>query len=285
MAESDVVVNAPGFWVHRGAALTMTSAHQHDDLELNLVTRGHLEYLFGGRALSVPAGSIAMFWAATPHRLMHRQDDAEVAEGCWLHVPLATVRGWALPQDSLARLLRDRPLIVDAAPLGDLADSFDRWATDLTSRETTEIALMEVQALAMRILLAARHSASGGQGARRQERSTMPDAVAGMAGYIAINFRDPVRVADVAAAVHLHPSTAMQVFRTSLGMTLGDYLTRCRVAEAQRLLITTSRPAGDIGIAAGFGTVSAFYEAFRRATGSPPAAYRRSRSAGEAPPP
>ncbi len=282
MSVSDVVVNAPGFWVHRGGALPMTSAHRHDDLELNLVTRGSLEYLFGGRSLSVPAGSIAMFWAATPHRLVDSGDDAEAPEGCWLHVPLATVRGWGLPQDSLARLLRDRPLIVDAAGLGDLSAAFDRWATDLTAPETTTIALMEVQALAMRILRAARDGDPGGPGGRHRT-SQMPDAVTAMAGFIALNFRDPVRVADVAAAVPLHPSTAMQVFRASLGITIGEYLARCRVAEAQRLLITTSRPAGDIGLAAGFGTVSAFYEAFRRATGGPPAAYRRGLAAHEPP--
>ena len=46
-------------------------------------------------------------------------------------------------------------------------------------------------------------------------------------------------MADVAAAVHLHPSTAAAVFRRAMGVSIGEYLAQCRVAEAQRLLIST----------------------------------------------
>jgi AraC family transcriptional regulator, melibiose operon regulatory protein len=96
-----------------------------------------------------------------------------------------------------------------------------------------------------------------------------------MAAFLATRFRDPIRVADVAAVAHRHPSSAMESFRAALGVTIGAYLTRCRVAEAQRLLITTDAAVGEVGAAAGFGSQSAFYDAFTRATGRSPAAYRR----------
>ncbi|WNY34019.1 helix-turn-helix transcriptional regulator [Curtobacterium flaccumfaciens] len=64
------------------------------------------------------------------------------------------------------------------------------------------------------------------------------------------------------------------MFRQDVGTTIGEYLTRCRVAEAQRLLATTSMTTSEIAHAAGFGSQSSFYAHFTRACGSAPGAYR-----------
>jgi AraC-like DNA-binding protein len=101
-----------------------------------------------------------------------------------------------------------------------------------------------------------------------------------MASVVATRFREPLAVADVAGAVHLHPSTAAAVFRRELGVTIGDYLAQCRVAEAQRLLIFTDATTSEIALRAGFGSTSRFYERFARDAGMPPAAYRRAMTQG-----
>ncbi|MEY8654951.1 helix-turn-helix transcriptional regulator [Brachybacterium paraconglomeratum] len=84
-----------------------------------------------------------------------------------------------------------------------------------------------------------------------------------------------MRIADVAAAVHLTPSHAMTVFRRTVGVILGQYVTMCRVAEAQRLLLTTSLRVTEIAEAAGFGSLSSFYEHVSEACGMTPREYRR----------
>jgi AraC family transcriptional regulator, melibiose operon regulatory protein len=268
--DHDVVAEPPGIWMHRGPAPQMPRPHRHDDLELNLVADGRLDYLFGGRPLSVRAGQLALFWAATPHRLVGSEQ--EPAEAAWLHVPLAVALGWRLPDDALGRLLRDRPVVVDAAPLGDLPALFARWEAERGDDDATAIALLEAQALVRRVLRTAPVDPVPSPGAAR---AAVSDGVTAMAGYIATRFRDPIRIADVAAVAHLHPSTAMAAFRSALGVTIGAYLARCRVAEAQRLLITSPASVGDIAAASGFGSQSAFYDAFTRETGRSPAAYRR----------
>nr|WP_238341919.1 helix-turn-helix domain-containing protein [Actinopolymorpha rutila] len=106
-----------------------------------------------------------------------------------------------------------------------------------------------------------------------------------MARFIAERFRDPLTVADVAAAVHVHPHHAMGVFRNVVGTTLGAYLTQCRVAEAQRLLLTTGAGMAEIAHAAGFGSQSRFYSCFTAACGEPPGAYRRRHDEARQPPP
>ena len=93
---------APRLWVHRGAVPAMPRFHRHDDLEINVVVDGQLEYLFGGERLVVHAGQTALFWAAAPHRLIapHRLTAPELQPGgdvCWVHVPLRTALRWSLP--------------------------------------------------------------------------------------------------------------------------------------------------------------------------------------------
>lgn len=60
-----------------------------------------------------------------------------------------------------------------------------------------------------------------------------------------------------------------------------NYVTTCRVAEAQRLLLTTSMETTEIAGAAGFGSLSSFYEHVTAACGATPWEYRAPGIGGE----
>jgi transcriptional regulator GlxA family with amidase domain len=68
----------------------------------------------------------------------------------------------------------------------------------------------------------------------------------------------------------------MHVFRQAYGVSLLSYLTQHRVAHAQQQLATSNLGVLEIGLAAGFGSASRFYSAFRAACGMSPGAYRAS---------
>lgn len=249
----------------------MPRTHRHDDLEVNVVVSGRLEYLRGGRQLVVGEGQVALFWAATPHRLVGRADDA--ADACWLHVPLTTVLAWRLPEADLAHLLSGAAVVLPHSAAGpDPVAQFDRWAVELAEPEAAPVALLEVQALVRRVLLARCTST-----AAPPEPSTGRDPVADLARFCVERFRDGVTTADAAAAVHLSAPYATTLFRRRMGVTLGGYLLGCRVAEARRLLLTTDAGTVEVAHASGFGSLSSFYDHFTRQTGTTPAAYRRGR--------
>ncbi|WP_245851159.1 helix-turn-helix domain-containing protein [Brachybacterium vulturis] len=67
----------------------------------------------------------------------------------------------------------------------------------------------------------------------------------------------------------------MTVFRRTAGVTLGDYVTMCRVAEAQRLLLTTSLKVTEIADAAGVSSLSSFYDHMSTVCRMTPREYRR----------
>ena len=264
---------APALWVHRGGAPAMGEFHRHDDLELNVVLDGALEYLFGGERLVVPAGHTALFWAASPHRLI-AADARSSSEVCWIHVPLRAALRWTLPASFGTEILAQRTVIVPTAALGKHVEAqFETWLRDLADGSEPDALLLEANALVLRIL--AQHQ----RGRAIARATSRPDLqpVAAMAGFTAERFRDPISTVDIAHAAGLNPNYATTLFRQSVGSTLGEHLLRHRIAEAQRLLITTTMTTSAVAHAAGFGSSSSLYAHFARACGCAPGEYRATR--------
>ncbi|MFC8943273.1 hypothetical protein ACFT1B_34880, partial [Streptomyces griseoincarnatus] len=68
---SQIEIQPPGLLGWAGRPILMGVAHQHDDLEINLVAEGGtMLYLFGGVPVEVGPGCVAAFWAAVPHQLV-----------------------------------------------------------------------------------------------------------------------------------------------------------------------------------------------------------------------
>jgi AraC-like DNA-binding protein len=269
--DSQIAISPPGLVGWAGRPVLMGAAHQHDDLEINFVAEGGtMFYLFGGVPVEVGPGSVAAFWAAVPHQLVANA----ATRAHWVHVPFATFLGWGLPTALVGRLLSGLPLIAPPSAAMESDDAnFTQWAADLSSgqAERRRIALLEVEARVRRLALAAP------QEPERQYTGGDPSLrhVVTMVRFIAEHFREPLTVADVAGAARLHPNYAMTHFRKTVRTTIVDYLTRCRLAEGRRLLITTELPIAAVAAESGFSSVSRFYTAFKAGCGVPPAAYRR----------
>ncbi|UFU07965.1 helix-turn-helix domain-containing protein [Ruania halotolerans] len=294
-----VVTEQPALWCRRGEPPTMLTLHRHDDLEVNIVLRGELRYLYAGRPLVLREGQIAMFWATQPHGLVQERTEADAAgETCWVHVPFATVLSWGLAEADMQRLMQAMPLVTDEPALRErLAAMVSTWLEEIGDRATEGIALLEIQAAVRRILRAdpvpwpftdgatpspeaapeAAHEAPEPDGAHSRMAGRAGDAghALRMAQFVVDRFRGEVSVGDVARSVHLTPSHAMTVFRRAVGVTIGEYVTMCRVAEAQRLLLTSRLSSTQIAEAAGFGSLSSYYAHVRRACGMTPREYRR----------
>lgn len=300
----DVETMAPALWCRRGDPPTMQSMHRHNDVEINVVLRGELRYVFAGRPFVVREGQIAMFWAAQPHGLV----DSRAGDVCWVHVPVSTVMGWNLPEAELGVLLQPRPVVTDSALVRARMESMiPSWLAEYEAADGSAVALLEIQATLRRILQAspARAGAEADQGPRSPgqpdllgepgllgtgngsaapafreggSRRVPPeriDHMMAMAQFVIENYRSTLSVEDVARAAHLTPSHAMTVFRDTVGATIGEYLTMCRVAEAQRLLITTDLPTTVIAESSGFGSLSSFYSHVTAACGMAPRLYRQ----------
>ena len=111
----------------------------------------------------------------------------------------------------------------------------------------------------------------------REERCTLPE-----------NLQKSLQAALEETHKHLEDWTAQEAarfcnlsysyfsrnFKLAFGLSFSAYLESVRLAEGERLLLTTDRDVTDIAAASGFGTTSYFIERFRARYGLPPHAFR-----------
>lgn len=88
-------------------------------------------------------------------------------------------------------------------------------------------------------------------------------------------FAEGISLADVARAVHHSPPYLTTTIRRLTGRTVGDWITERRMAEARRLLIHTELSVAQIAAKTGYSDPAHFVRQFRKATASPPGAWRQ----------
>lgn len=91
---------------------------------------------------------------------------------------------------------------------------------------------------------------------------------------IRAQFREPLTLAGIAAAVEAHPVHLSTVFHETYGCTIGEYTRRLRIEYACNELSGSDAPIIKIALAAGFYDQSHFSRTFKRHTGITPAVYR-----------
>jgi AraC family transcriptional regulator len=93
------------------------------------------------------------------------------------------------------------------------------------------------------------------------------------------DFRNNLRIRDLASDAGVHPVHLARVFRMHERQTPGDYLQRLRVRAACSLLRNPEWPLASVAAECGFADQSHLTRVFGRLVGSTPARFRRSLSA------
>jgi AraC family transcriptional regulator, melibiose operon regulatory protein len=256
-------------WIWRGQPYASMPPRWHDQVEINYAVGGSLTYLLAGSVVRVPHGRLALFWAGMPHSVVRR---TEVEEFSWVYVPLVWVLRLGLPSSFMRRLMSGE-MICDAEPLETDRPMLDRWSSELPHAEDfrRRLVIREVETRIMRLALA-----KAGEVGDEHVPSEIGAVrkVSEMARFVAENHAGPLRLHEVAQQAGLHPNYAMTLFRRHYGMTLGGYLTRLRICQAQYLLISTDWEVSRIAFETGFGSLSRFYEVFKAVSGRTPRQYR-----------
>jgi len=89
------------------------------------------------------------------------------------------------------------------------------------------------------------------------------------------HYREPLTLADLAAAARSSTATLKRLFRRQLHENVSGLLAQLRIGHACHLLITTCLPVRIVGEQSGFPSPSHFYKQFFAAKAMPPGAFRR----------
>jgi transcriptional regulator GlxA family with amidase domain len=106
-------------------------------------------------------------------------------------------------------------------------------------------------------------------------RSAHDDEAIGRAqAWLFRNFKEEVRVEELAAKMGMSPRNFARRFTSATGQTPLAYLHRLRIDAARHLLEAGKKGVADVSEAVGYHDLAFFRRLFKRHTGSPPRAYR-----------
>jgi two-component system response regulator YesN len=111
------------------------------------------------------------------------------------------------------------------------------------------------------------------QGRKRMNLEVFEKAL----NYIRDNFNKPITLEEVSDHVHISPYYFSHGFKNFTGMNFIDYVTKLRIDEAKKLLLTTDMNIGDIGKQVGYYDPNYFGRVFKNLVGMPPSKFKVSK--------
>jgi AraC-like DNA-binding protein len=253
----------------------MGDYHWHQQIEVNILYSGSLEYAFNNSNVTVECGHMVLFWAVTPHRVCRVSDDAVMGI---INIPLAEFLNWALPTEFVQQIMNGGVIAASVDGVISLAES-NRWLENYIEDDKIRNAIVQEEVfLMLRRLCSYAYEVDMFSFLRdvtlRYANQTGYKNVQLMLDYIANNHKRDIKVEDIAARVKLHPKYAMTLFKNMLNVSIKQYLIIMRINHAKVLLGNTRNPIKNIATSSGFRHPSSFFAAFKTHAGVTPQEFR-----------
>jgi hypothetical protein len=201
----------------------MPRPDRHNEIEINLLTRGSLTYLINDRKIKVSSKRLAVFWALIPHQIIHFDNNAPYYV---CTIPFAQFMNWQLPS-----------VFVDQVLQGDVVNTttnksynhdkylMESWLHDISLGDANRLKVSEKEICARLHRLALNSMPAEWNEYKEGDHEYLQlDMVEKMIIFIARNYRRSIRNEDIGRAVGLHPDYANTIFKKSFDMTLNQYL-------------------------------------------------------------
>ncbi len=249
--------------------------HHHASVELNFLIDCEMDYSFSGASVRIPQRRLTIFWGAFPHSVASVTGIGKTVN---VYVAFSELFAWKLPERFVANLIAgDVMCSAEPDPVDYLV--LPRWADEYRCKDPSfqKLLVGEVEMRIRRFAANGWERLNEGTGERCEAKESISKmgTVETMIRYISDNYGSPMSVADVADHVSLSQSYAMTLFRRVTGISIKEHITRTRLSHARMLLSNSDEKIVTIAMDSGFGSLSAFYEAFQTRIQKTPAAFRR----------
>ncbi len=111
------------------------------------------------------------------------------------------------------------------------------------------------------------------------EEGSEPAAIAKARRYIHAHLDDSLPLGTVAHEAGLSESHFCRLFKEATGLTLTDYVNRCRIEAAKRELLKPEKRVSEIAFEVGYQSLSQFNRSFARIVGTSPTLWRKEKFA------
>jgi AraC family transcriptional regulator len=231
----------------------------HSEASLSYVRSGSLRYQALGRTFDLVAGAILIGRPGVDYVCTH--EGAGGGGEC-----LSFRLGPALAELTCDRAMRHVgcvPPVAELMVLGQLAQAAAKREVDVG---LDEVGFLFASRLRETLSGNASHVARG----TATDRKRAIDAAA----WIEAHCDEAVDLEMAAGLAGIGSFHFLRTFSKVLGVTPHQYLVRCRLQRAARLLVEDTRSISEIALDVGFGDLSNFVRTFRRASGLSPQRFR-----------
>lgn len=248
-----------------GPAVNRT-IHRHEGCtELLYVFAGEGVYTAGGHSYSIGAGDVLLYNQGDLHEVIS-SSSREICDYCF---GIAGLTFEGLPTGHLCAA--GEAFVRPAGGRNAELASLSRLLYQTTEENTPISREIAGHLLPALILLAA--------GLPADERSQTQDKnivlAHRMRQYIGQHFQNPLTLEEIGAVFGISPYHAAHIFKEVVGVSPIQYMIRCRIGEAQNLLIASDYSATQIAAMVGYASVQHFNAIFTKIVGLPPIRYRK----------
>jgi AraC-like DNA-binding protein len=241
---------------------------RHDRASISFVRKGSFGYRTRGKYFELVAGSVLVGRAGDEYVCSHDHVCGDECLSFQLAPELVEVIGDHKGIWSIGAL----PPVPELMVLAELADAAAARHSDVALDEAG--LLMTARFIEIAGGAASARSAASDKKpiiSPARDRRRAVEAALWLEGHA----HQDVDLDTISRQAGLSPFHFLRLFARALGVTPHQYLVRCRLRHAARLLADPARSITDVAFDVGFADLSNFVRTFRRAAGVSPRAFRR----------
>lgn len=255
--------------------LRVPALHIHDSLEINVVKGGRGVNYIGGREYVLEPGQVYLISNLEPHIAI---SDGTLQMEILLFSSRFAWQGNPENYDYLRPFYRTEPdhnrLALPPHALERLDGILGELERELEQREPGYPLFLRAKLLELLAIICRQSPVEEGptQAARLGDgyQKIRPSV-----DYMARHFSEPITLGEIAARSNMSCTYFSGLFKQVMGVGVAQYLESIRLSNACLMLTTTGRTVTEIALACGYGGLSGFHPAFKKAYGKTPGEYRR----------
>ena len=232
----------------------------HDNIELQLCTKGEGTVLLDGERYEIHHGDIAVIDSNVVH---YTTTDTHLVYTC-LIVSTEWCRQMNIPYDTL----HFSPIIKSTH----IADLIKKLAY-VVSDENDSLRVAKSNGILIEIMIELTEKYSSERKAHTSENKRF-DAVKNAVTFLRNNYSRKLALSEIAEAVYVDKYTLCKEFKHYTGHTVVEYLHICRCSAAKEFL-SEGRTVSETAILCGFDNLSFFTKVFKRYTGEMPSKFKK----------
>lgn len=252
-----------------------STPHWHEFIEICYCRKGSYFFSAGDDQFTCNAGEAVLIKAKEPHTTHPLEADSEVQV---IHVPVSLLYTY-LNNDTYIRyymgFLTDKVHFTRKFYCAD--DELHIYMEKLLSTVQERRDTYELQSMALILLVISRliqiHCIST-QNVDMERRADF-EKIEPALRFLNENYDREVSLQEIADVIFLSKSAVCKLFRSTMGMPFKEYLNSLRLAEAKRLLVTTTMPITQIASQVGYANVTYFNRVFRERQQISPRDFRK----------